>query len=74
VTPYPAPPTALHPVMVALARRVPLTLLLDLASPAGPGSARIHARETADLSWLAGLPGSVAPAAASQDGQSSATG
>ena len=60
--------------MVALARRVPLTLLLDLASPAGPESARIHARETADLSWLAGLAGSVAPAADSEDGQTSAAG
>jgi hypothetical protein len=58
--------------MVALASRVPLTLLLDLASPAGPESARIHARETADLSWLAGLPGSVAPATTSADGETSA--
>jgi hypothetical protein len=50
--------------MTALARRVPLTLLLDLAAPAGPESAHIHARETADLSWLSGLPASVAPPAA----------
>jgi hypothetical protein len=47
--------------MTALARHVPLTLLLDLASPAGPESARIHARETADLSWLTGLAASLAP-------------
>ena len=74
MTLHPAPPTALHPVMVALASRVPLTLLLDLASPDGPESARIHARETAALSWLDGLPGSVAPAAASQNEGTSAAG
>lgn len=43
------------PVMTALARRIPLTLLLDLADPDGPDSARILAAETADLSWMAGL-------------------
>jgi hypothetical protein len=58
--------------MTALARRVPLTLLLDLASPAGPESTRIHAREIADLSWLTGLPASVAPAAAMKDREASA--
>ncbi len=31
---------------------VPLTLLLDLADPAGPDSARHFANETADLAWL----------------------
>jgi hypothetical protein len=44
-----------HPVLAALSRGVPLTLLLDLADPAGPDSRTIHATETADLSWLAGL-------------------
>lgn len=60
--------------MTALARRVPLTLLLDLAAPTGPDSARIHARETADLSWLAGLPGSVAPRPGADRRRTSATG
>lgn len=31
---------------------VPLTLLLDLADPAGPDSARHFASEPADLAWL----------------------
>ena len=31
---------------------IPLTLLLDLADPAGPDSAGRFASETADLSWL----------------------
>ncbi len=31
---------------------VPLTLLLDLADPAGPDSAGHFANETADLAWL----------------------
>jgi hypothetical protein len=53
---HPVPSSVQHPVMSALVHRVPLTLLLDLASPAGPESARILARETADLSWLSGLP------------------
>jgi hypothetical protein len=44
-----------HPVMTALARRVPLTLLLDLAEPTGPDSRAVLATETADLSWLRGL-------------------
>ena len=52
-------PSVPHPVMSALGHRVPLTLLLDPASPTGPESARIFARETADLSWLAGLPSAV---------------
>ena len=60
--------------MVALARRVPLTLLLDLAAPEGPESTRILTRETADLSWLAGLSGSVAPEATSLDEETSAAG
>jgi hypothetical protein len=41
--------------MAALAAGVPLTLLADLADPAGPDSRRILATETADLSWLADL-------------------
>ena len=47
-------------MMSVLAQGVPLSLLLDLERADGPDSARILARETADLSWLAGLPGSVA--------------
>ncbi len=60
--------------MTALSRRVPLTLLLDLVSPTGPESARIYARETADLSWLVGLPDSVAPTAAVPDLRSNVAG
>jgi hypothetical protein len=41
--------------MAALAARVPLTLLADLADPTGPDSRRILATETADLSWLSDL-------------------
>jgi hypothetical protein len=74
VTLHSAPAATPHPVMTALARHVPLTLLLDLASPVGPESAHIHARETADLSWLTGLPASVAPTAAVKDRDASATG
>lgn len=48
-------PADVHPVMTALAQGVPLTLLLDLADPAGPESARILAAETADLAWMAEL-------------------
>jgi hypothetical protein len=46
--------------MTALARRVPLTLLMDLADPAGPDSRDIGATEVADLTWLRDLafPGS----------------
>jgi hypothetical protein len=44
-----------HPVMAALADRVPLTLLMDLADPAGPDSRAVLATETADLSWLGDL-------------------
>lgn len=44
-----------HPVMVALSRGVPLTLLMDLADPAGPDSRDIAAGELADLSWLRDL-------------------
>lgn len=32
--------------------RIPLTLLLDLADPAGPDSAGHFGSEPADLSWL----------------------
>lgn len=46
------PTAAHHPVMTALARRVPLTLLLDLAEPFGPDSRGIHAREQPDVAWL----------------------
>ncbi len=44
-----------HPVMTALAAGVPLSLLADLANPAGPDSRRIYDTETADLSWLQDL-------------------
>jgi hypothetical protein len=42
-------------VMTALAAGVPLTLLADLADPAGPDSRHILATETADMAWLHGL-------------------
>jgi len=41
--------------MTALAAGVPLSLLADLANPAGPDSRRIYDTETADLSWLQNL-------------------
>jgi hypothetical protein len=41
--------------MAALAAGVPLTLLADLADPAGPDSRHILATETADMGWLHGL-------------------
>jgi hypothetical protein len=41
--------------MAALAAHLPLTLLVDLADPAGPDSRHILATETADLSWLGEL-------------------
>jgi len=41
-----------HPVMAALAAGVPLTLLMDLADPAGPDSRTVLATEVADLTWL----------------------
>lgn len=41
--------------MAALVAGVPLTLLLDLADPAGPDSRSIVATEVADLSWLRDL-------------------
>jgi len=44
-----------HPVMTALAAGVPLSLLADLANPAGPDSRGIYDTETADLSWLQDL-------------------
>lgn len=54
------------PVMAALAAGVPLTLLADLADPAGPDSRHIFATESADLSWLRDLayPGPLAEAEA----------
>jgi len=48
-------------MMTALARRVPLTLLMDLADPTGPDSRRILAAEVEDLSWLRGLAFPVVP-------------
>jgi hypothetical protein len=47
--------------MTALARRLPLTLLVDLADDRGPDSARIYCREVVDLSWLTGLRDCTAP-------------
>lgn len=44
-----------HPVMTALARRMPLTLLLDLYDEEGPDSRGILSRELGDLSWLRDL-------------------
>lgn len=44
-----------HRVMTALALGVPLSLLADLADPAGPDSRRIYDTETADLTWLQDL-------------------
>ena len=44
-----------HPVMAALAAGVPLTLLMDLADPAGPDSRTVLATEVADLGWLRDL-------------------
>ncbi|HEX7188661.1 MAG TPA: hypothetical protein VF423_10600 [Actinomycetes bacterium] len=34
---------------------MPVTLLMDLADPAGPDSRAVIATETADLSWLGEL-------------------
>lgn len=42
-------------VLRALARGIPLTLLADLADPAGPDSRHVYATETADLGWLRDL-------------------
>lgn len=50
--------------MAALAAHVPLTLLVDLADPSGPGSRHIVSTEVADLSWLRDL---AYPPAASRD-------
>ena len=47
-----AVPRSTHPVLVALSRGIPLTLLMDLADPAGPDSRHIASSELADLSWL----------------------
>ena len=41
--------------MTALARRMPLTLLLDLYDEEGPDSRAILSRELGDLSWLRDL-------------------
>ena len=45
------------PVMALLSRGVPLTLLLDLAEPAGPDSVAINAveRPPGDPIWLDGI-------------------
>jgi len=52
---------AAHPVMTALARGIPVTLLMDLLDPSGPDSRTVLATETADLGWLRDLayPGAV---------------
>ena len=42
-------------VMTALARGIPLTLLVDLADPAGPDSRHVLSTEVADLDWLRDL-------------------
>ena len=47
--------SAVHPVMAALGRGVPLTLLMDLADPSGPDSRAVLAPEVADLGWLRDL-------------------
>ena len=47
--------STVHPVMAALSRGVPLTLLMDLADPAGPDSRTVLATEVADLGWLRDL-------------------
>lgn len=60
-------PRGTHPVMAALAARVPLTLLADLADPAGPDSRRILASEVADLSWLRDLAYPTGPAGLTVD-------
>jgi hypothetical protein len=44
-----------HPVMTALAQGVPISLLMDLADPAGPDSRTVLATEVADLGWLRDL-------------------
>ena len=49
-----ASPSA-HPVMAALARGIPVTLLMDLLDPSGPDSRSVLATETADLGWLRDL-------------------
>ena len=46
---------AAHPVMTALARGIPVTLLMDLLDPSGPDSRTVLATETADLGWLRDL-------------------
>jgi hypothetical protein len=56
---------AAHPVMTALARGIPVTLLMDLLDPAGPDSRAVLATETADLGWLRDL----AYPAGAQDGR-----
>lgn len=39
-------------VMHLLHEHVPISLLVDLASPSGPASAEILAREYGDTSWV----------------------
>jgi hypothetical protein len=41
--------------MTALAQGVPISLLMDLADPAGPDSRTVLATEVADLGWLRDL-------------------
>ena len=59
---------AAHPVMTALARGIPVTLLMDLLDPSGPDSRAVLATETADLGWLRDL---AYPAGAAVDGAGS---
>ena len=46
---------AAHRVLTALARGIPVSLLVDLLDPAGPDSRTVLATETADLGWLRDL-------------------
>ena len=59
-----------HPVMTALARGVPISLLMDLADPAGPDSRTVLSTEVADLGWLRDLAFPTAAAAAEPSAES----
>ena len=59
-----------HPVMAALSKGVPLTLLMDLADPAGPDSRTVLSTEVADLGWLRDLAFPTAAAAAEPSAES----
>ena len=41
--------TSVHPLMTALGRGLPITLLVDLVDPNGPRSAEMFEREGADV-------------------------